>query len=179
MKISEIAEVTYQAHANYRGQNEMVPEKPNTWCLRPRCTRHNIKPQQRVSIPRTISCHWFRHSALHLAREWDQVAVHELFPCICRILGEHQAVLENGRSWSRYIMANAAILALSAIKTPILIVDPAGFALRVCGWLRAWWSYPESSHHLGSASARSLTRQARREWQFGGSFTPVPMDKCS
>jgi hypothetical protein len=34
-------------------------------------------------------------------------------------------------------MANAAILALSAIKTPILIVDPAGFALRVGGWLRA------------------------------------------
>jgi hypothetical protein len=28
-------------------------------------------------------------------------------------------------------MANAAILALSAIRTPILIVDPAGFALRV------------------------------------------------
>jgi hypothetical protein len=45
-----------------------------------------------------ISCHRLRHSALHLAREWDQVAVHELFPCICRILGEHQAVLENGRS---------------------------------------------------------------------------------
>lgn len=55
-KISDVGEVTYQAHANHRGQNGIigtVPEKPNAWCLRPRSSRHNIKPQQRVSIPRT------------------------------------------------------------------------------------------------------------------------------
>ena len=160
-------------------KTELYLKSPMPDACWPRSTQHNIKPQQRVYIPRKISCHSFRHSALLLAHEWARS------PSKCSIPASAVESLESIKQYLKMAEADRDTLWQMPLFSLLAQSGPDPYR-RSCGicysglWLAACMmilSRKLTPPRVGLGSL--ITCQARREWQLGGSFTPVPMDKCS